>query len=93
MSRVAKMPVNIPAGVQITAANGTVTVKGAKSTLNVALPDSVSVDIKDGVLNVQAAAGVVSDSQPEAEGQETEAKARAVLRAAEIVEAGLSHGD
>lgn len=55
MSRVAKMPVNIPAGVQITAANGTVTVKGAKSTLNVALPDSVSVDIKDGVLNVSEA--------------------------------------
>lgn len=55
MSRVAKMPVNIPAGVQITAANGTVTVKGAKSTLNVALPESVSVDIKDGVLNVSEA--------------------------------------
>ena len=46
-----------------------------------------------GVLNVQAAAGVVFDSQPEAEWQETEAKARAVLRAAEIVEAGLDHGD
>ena len=49
--------------------------------------------LKDGVLNVQAAAGVVYDSQPEAEWQETEAKARAVLRAAEMVEAGLSHGD
>ena len=49
--------------------------------------------LKDGVLNVQAAAGVVYDSTPEAEWQETEAKARAVLRAAEMVEAGLSHGD
>jgi anthranilate synthase component 1 len=49
--------------------------------------------LKDGVLNVQAAAGVVFDSQPESEWQETEAKARAVLRAAEIVEAGFSHGD
>ena len=49
--------------------------------------------LKDGVLNVQAAAGVVHDSQPEAEWQETEAKARAVLRAAEMVEAGLSRGD
>ena len=49
--------------------------------------------LKDGTLNVQAAAGVVFDSQPESEWQETEAKARAVLRAAEIVEAGLSHGD
>jgi len=49
--------------------------------------------LKDGVLNVQAAAGVVFDSQPEAEWQETEAKARAVLRAAEIVESGPGHGD
>jgi anthranilate synthase component I len=49
--------------------------------------------LKDGMLNVQAAAGVVFDSQPESEWQETEAKARAVLRAAEIVEAGQSHGD
>jgi anthranilate synthase component 1 len=49
--------------------------------------------LKDGMLNVQAAAGVVFDSQPEAEWQETEAKARAVLRAAEIVESGPGHGD
>jgi anthranilate synthase component 1 len=49
--------------------------------------------LKDGVLNVQAAAGVVFDSLPEAEWRETEAKARAVLRAAEMVEAGLSRGD
>ena len=43
--------------------------------------------------DVQAAAGVVFDSLPEAEWQETEAKARAVLRAAEIVESGAGHGD
>ncbi len=49
--------------------------------------------LKDGMLNVQAAAGVVFDSLPDAEWRETEAKARAVLRAAEMVEAGLSHGD
>ena len=49
--------------------------------------------LKDGMLNVQAAAGVVFDSQPEAEWQETEAKARAVLRAAEIVESGPAYGD
>ena len=45
--------------------------------------------LKDGLLNVQAAAGIVFDSEPEAEWQETEVKARAVLRAAEMVEAGL----
>lgn len=45
--------------------------------------------IKDGTLYVQAAAGVVADSVPESEWQETENKARAVLRAAELVQAGL----
>ncbi|MGE0801838.1 MAG: anthranilate synthase component I [Lautropia sp.] len=49
--------------------------------------------LKDGVLNVQAAAGVVYDSTPEAEWQETEAKARAVISAAELVESGLTRGD
>ncbi|WP_295527081.1 chorismate-binding protein [uncultured Pseudacidovorax sp.] len=45
--------------------------------------------IKDQVLHVQAAAGVVADSVPELEWKETEAKARALLRAAELVEEGL----
>jgi len=45
--------------------------------------------IKDGTLYVQAAAGVVADSVPEMEWQETEAKARALLRAAELVEEGF----
>ena len=46
--------------------------------------------LKDGILNVQAAAGVVYDSVPESEFQETEVKARAVLRAAEVVEEGFT---
>ncbi|SOE52486.1 Anthranilate synthase, aminase component [plant metagenome] len=45
--------------------------------------------IKNGMLYVQAAAGIVADSDPEKEWLETEAKARAVLRAAEQVQAGL----
>jgi anthranilate synthase component 1 len=45
--------------------------------------------IKDGMLYVQAAAGIVADSDPEKEWLETEAKARAVLRAAEQVQHGL----
>ena len=45
--------------------------------------------VKDGQLYVQAAAGVVADSVPELEWRETEAKARALLRAAELVEEGL----
>ena len=45
--------------------------------------------VKNGTLYVQAAAGVVSDSVPELEWKETEHKARALLRAAELVEEGL----
>ena len=45
--------------------------------------------VKDNVLYAQAAAGIVADSIPENEWQETEAKARAVLRAAEQVEDGF----
>ncbi|MDO8277344.1 MAG: anthranilate synthase component I [Burkholderiaceae bacterium] len=45
--------------------------------------------IKNQTLYVQAAAGVVADSVPELEWQETEAKARALLRASELVEEGL----
>ncbi len=45
--------------------------------------------VKDGNLYVQAAAGIVADSLPELEWKETEAKARALLRASELVEEGL----
>jgi anthranilate synthase component I len=45
--------------------------------------------VKDNTLYVQAGAGVVADSVPELEWKETEAKARAVIRAAELVEEGF----
>jgi anthranilate synthase component 1 len=45
--------------------------------------------VKDGNLFVQAGAGIVHDSVPETEWQETQNKARAVLRAAEMVQLGL----
>ncbi|MEO5732435.1 MAG: anthranilate synthase component I [Rubrivivax sp.] len=45
--------------------------------------------VKDGTLYVQAAAGIVADSVAELEWQETEAKARALIRAAELVEEGF----
>jgi anthranilate synthase component 1 len=41
------------------------------------------------MLYVQAGAGIVHDSVPEVEWHETLNKARAVLRAAEIVQLGL----
>jgi anthranilate synthase component 1 len=45
--------------------------------------------VKDKTLYVQAAAGVVADSVPAMEWQETEHKARALIRAAELVEEGF----
>jgi anthranilate synthase component 1 len=45
--------------------------------------------VKDQTLYVQAAAGIVADSVPEKEWAETEQKARALLRAAELVEQGF----
>lgn len=45
--------------------------------------------IKDGQIHVQAGAGIVADSNPDAEWTETRNKARAMLRAAEIAEGGL----
>ncbi len=48
--------------------------------------------VKDGMLYVQAGAGIVADSVPDNEWTETQNKARAVLRAAEMVLAGLDSG-
>ena len=47
--------------------------------------------IKDAMLYVQAGAGIVADSVPASEWIETQNKARAVLRAAEMVLAGLDN--
>ncbi|MDO8701302.1 MAG: anthranilate synthase component I [Undibacterium sp.] len=59
---------------------------GGEMDLAIAIRTGV---LKDGMLYVQAAAGIVADSVPEMEWQETENKARAVLRAAEQVQDGL----
>ena len=45
--------------------------------------------VKAGQMHVQAGAGIVADSVPESEWQETRAKASAVLRAAEIAMSGM----
>jgi anthranilate synthase component 1 len=45
--------------------------------------------VKEGFLYVQASAGIVADSIPESEYNETEVKARALIRAAEQVQEGL----
>jgi anthranilate synthase component 1 len=45
--------------------------------------------VKGGVAYVQAGAGIVADSRPEREYQETVSKARALLAAIELAEKGL----
>jgi anthranilate synthase component 1 len=45
--------------------------------------------LKDGRIYVQAGAGIVADSDPDAEWIETQNKAKALLRAAEMAEGGL----
>ncbi len=49
--------------------------------------------IKDGKLYVQAGAGIVADSIPQNEWIETQNKAKAILRAAEIAENGLDNAN
>jgi anthranilate synthase component 1 len=48
-----------------------------------------TVVMENGRARVQAGAGIVADSDPSAEYQETRDKAQAVLRALELAEAGL----
>jgi anthranilate synthase component 1 len=45
--------------------------------------------LKGGTLYAQAGGGIVHDSSPDGEWQETLSKLRAVLRAAEMVQQGL----
>jgi len=67
---------------------------GACGYLSFAGDMDVAISIRTGIIKndtlyVQAAAGVVADSIPEMEWRETEHKARALLRASELVEEGL----
>lgn len=47
MSRIGKKPVAIPAGVDVTVADGTVTVKGPKGTLTRTVHSNITVEKKD----------------------------------------------
>ncbi|MDC1310987.1 anthranilate synthase component I [Burkholderiales bacterium] len=68
---------------------GAVGYLGFNGDMDVAIAIRTAV-IKDGTLYVQAGAGIVADSVPENEWVETKNKAKAILRAAEIAEAGLN---
>ena len=67
---------------------GAVGYLGFNGNMDLAIAIRTAV-IKDQTLYVQAAAGIVADSIPENEWEETRSKARGVLRAAEIALAGL----
>ena len=49
--------------------------------------------IKDGALHIQAGAGIVADSVPASEWEETMNKGRAIFRAVAMAEAGLDRGN
>ena len=52
MSRIGKLPVNIPAGVTISVNNGVVTVKGPKGELKQEINPNITVEIDGNVCNV-----------------------------------------
>jgi anthranilate synthase component 1 len=70
---------------------GAVGYLGFNGDMDVAIAIRTGV-IKNNRLYVQAGAGIVADSVPQSEWIETQNKARAVLRAAELVQAGLDVG-
>lgn len=53
MSRVAKNPVTLPQGVEVTVAAGNITVKGAKGTMSAFLHPLVDVSVESGAVSVQ----------------------------------------
>ena len=55
MSRIGKKPVPVPAGVTATIEGRTLSVKGAKGTLTLALADEITYAIEDGGISVQPA--------------------------------------
>ena len=70
--------------------SGAVGYLGFNGDMDVAIAIRTGV-IKDQKLYVQAGAGIVADSVPQSEWEETQNKAKAVIRAAELVQAGLDN--
>ncbi len=55
MSRVAKMPISLPNGVEFSAKDGSIAVKGPKGTLTVAQPTGVNVSVDGKTVSVAPA--------------------------------------
>ena len=69
--------------------SGAVGYLGFDGDMNVAIAIRTAV-IKDNMLYVQAGAGIVADSVPKNEWVETQNKAKAILKASELVQSGQS---
>jgi anthranilate synthase component I len=69
--------------------SGAVGYLGFNGDMDLAIAIRTAV-LKGGTLYVQAGAGIVADSVPQNEWIETQSKARALLRAAEMAQAGLN---
>ena len=82
MSRVAKSPVSLPAGVEIKIAGQEMTVKGSKGSLNLVINDLVGIEQKDGVLSVS----------PKTESQESWAMAGTMRAIINNMVTGVSQG-
>jgi large subunit ribosomal protein L6 len=55
MSRIGRLPINVPAGVTVTIEGSTVKVKGPKGELSQKLPSGITVDRTENVLDVKRA--------------------------------------
>ena len=60
MSRVAKKPVPLPKGVDVSVADGTIQVKGPKGTLQLQSPPGVGLSIENGQVLMQAEDGDIA---------------------------------
>ncbi|MDA3039356.1 MAG: 50S ribosomal protein L6 [Actinomycetota bacterium] len=60
MSRIGKAPITIPAEVEVAISGSTISVKGARGSLEHTVPEGITVALEDGVLTV----GRVNDERP-----------------------------
>ncbi len=53
MSRIGKLPITVPGGVEVTLTGSHITVTGSRGTLERSLPPSMIIDVNDGVISVR----------------------------------------
>ncbi|MBJ7593466.1 MAG: 50S ribosomal protein L6 [Candidatus Dormibacteraeota bacterium] len=53
MSRIGKMPITVPGGVEVTLAGSHITVTGSRGTLERSLPPSMIIEVNGGVISVR----------------------------------------